>query len=446
MKKRMHITNLRFKSKLAIFNALSKLVIVSALLFIVPWIVSEITIRNTDNLLIKKLDQVIVLVDSLGIDNYINMDNEIKAFGSYNILKEEFVSIEQLNSDTVIDVIEYSERIIENELVEYRVLSYSFEENGKTYLIEIGRSISIILQFEQNLKRFAFLFLLIIILVTFVVDISFIQFLLNPFEQIVKKLKNTKHPSEFDYTAIKTQTIDFAYLDNTINGLMTKIEEAFNNEREYISNVSHELLTPISIIQSKLDNILADKTLSDEVLLKIMDSKQTIMRLTNMVRTLLMMSRIENEEYLLNEQVNLNKLINSVTEEIEEKVLAKELQLNIDLDNSINTISGNENLLFILVYNLINNAIRYTEHGSITITTKLINNKIQLAIKDTGIGIKQEEIPQVFSRFKNFSKHKDSFGLGLALAKKICDYHKIDIKVTSEINIGTTFTLQFKNE
>lgn len=442
----MHITNLRFKSKLAIFNALSKLVIVSALLFIVPWIVSEITIRNTDNLLIKKLDQVIVLVDSLGIDNYINMDNEIKAFGSYNILKEEFVSIEQLNSDTVIDVIEYSERIIENELVEYRVLSYSFEENGKTYLIEIGRSISIILQFEQNLKRFAFLFLLIIILVTFVVDISFIQFLLNPFEQIVKKLKNTKHPSEFDYTAIKTQTIDFAYLDNTINGLMTKIEEAFNNEREYISNVSHELLTPISIIQSKLDNILADKTLSDEVLLKIMDSKQTIMRLTNMVRTLLMMSRIENEEYLLNEQVNLNKLINSVTEEIEEKVLAKELQLNIDLDNSINTISGNENLLFILVYNLINNAIRYTEHGSITITTKLINNKIQLAIKDTGIGIKQEEIPQVFSRFKNFSKHKDSFGLGLALAKKICDYHKIDIKVTSEINIGTTFTLQFKNE
>jgi hypothetical protein len=221
--KRIHITNLRFKSKLAIFNALSKLVIVSALLFIVPWIVSEITIRNTDNLLIKKLDQVIVLVDSLGIDNYINIDNEIKAFGSYNILKEEFVSIEQLKNDTAIDVIEYSERIIENELVEYRVLSYSIEENSKTYLIEIGRSISTILQFEQNLKRFAFLFLLIIILITFVVDISFIQYLLNPFEQIVKKLKNTKHPSEFDYTAIKTQTIDFAYLDNTINALMTKI-------------------------------------------------------------------------------------------------------------------------------------------------------------------------------------------------------------------------------
>ncbi|MDX9696503.1 MAG: HAMP domain-containing sensor histidine kinase [Bacteroidales bacterium] len=441
----MHITNLRFKSKLAIFNALSKLVIVSALLFIVPWIVSEITIRNTDDLLIKKLDQVILLVDSLGIDNYINIDNEIKAFGSYNILKEEFVSIEQLKNDTAIDVIEYSERIIENELVEYRVLSYSIEENGKTYLIEIGRSISTIIQFEQNLKRFAFLFLLIIILITFVVDISFIQFLLNPFEKIVKKLKSTNHPSEFDYTPIKTQTFDFAYLNNTINGLMIKIEDAFNNEREYISNVSHELLTPISIIQSKLDNILSDQSLSDEVLLKIMDSKQTIMRLTNMVRTLLMMSRIENEEYLLNEQVDLSILVADVTEEIEDKVLAKELQLNLDLDKSINPITGNENLLFILVYNLLNNAIRYTEHGSISIKTRLINNQIQLAIKDTGIGIKQEEIPHIFSRFKNFTNQKDSFGLGLALAKKICDYHKIDIQVSSELNMGTTFTLQFNN-
>lgn len=441
----MDLPKLKLKSKLALFNALSKVFIVTTLLLLVPWIVSEITIRDTDDLLIRKLDQVIELVDSLGIDAYINMDNEIKAFGSYNILKEEFISIEQLERDTLIDIIQYSQRIIDGELVEYRVLSYSIKESGNQYLIEIGRSISTIARFEQNLKQFAFLFLLLIIIITFIADIAFIQYLLNPFEQIVKKLKNTRHPSSFDYTPVKTKTIDFAYLDETIHSLMYKIEDAFTNEREYISNISHELLTPISIIQSKLDNIIADKTLPDAELLKIMDSKHTLGRLTKMVRTLLMMSRIENEEYLLTEKVELNELIKNVAEEIEDKIHAKNLELKFDLHKSIPAINGNENLLFILIYNLVNNAIRYTQQGHIQIETAIADNQVVLRISDTGIGIRAENLPYLFSRFKNFSNHKDSFGLGLALAKKICDYHKINISVESELEKGTCFTLEFKN-
>ena len=208
-----------------------------------------------------------------GIENYISRDNELKAFGSYNILKEEFISIEQISLDSLIDEIQFSQRIIDNELVDYRVLSYSLEKSGNNYLIEIGRSISTIIRFEEDMKRFAFLFLVIIIFITIILDLSFIQFLLNPFEKIVRKLKNTDHPTSFDYTEVQTSTSDFKYLDYTIHSLMHKIEDAFNNEREYISNVSHELLTPISIIQSKLDNILSDESLSDSDLLKIMDSK-----------------------------------------------------------------------------------------------------------------------------------------------------------------------------
>jgi signal transduction histidine kinase len=224
---------------------------------------------------------------------------------------------------------------------------------------------------------------------------------------------------------------------------MHKIEDAFNNEREYISNVSHELLTPISIIQSKLDNILSIENLSDSDHLKVMDSRHTLGRLTKMVRTLLMMSRIENEEYLLTEKVTINSVVNNVVEEIEDKIQAKELELKLELNESIPVIDGNENLLFILIYNLVNNAIRYTQKGYIKIETNLINQQIVLKISDTGLGISEENLPQIFSRFKNFNNHKDSFGLGLALAKKICDYHKTEINVNSEINVGTTFTLTF---
>ncbi len=439
----MKIPNLKLKSQLALFNAFSKALIITLLVFLIPWLVSRISIQDTDKLLIQKLDQVIELVDSLGIETYIDMDAEFQAFGSYNILKEEYISIEPIRTDTTINIIQYSERIIEDELVDYRVLSYSIEENNNNYLIEIGKSISVILRFEHNLKQFAFIFLIFIITLTFIFDLSFIQYLLRPFERIVSKLKYTKHPTSFNYQPVNTNTSDFIYLDETIHSLMRKIEAAFNDEREYISNVSHELLTPVSIIQSKLDNILYESNLSEADMMKIFESKKTLRRLTNLVRTLLMMSRIENEEYILTEDVNVNKVLQNVVEEIEDKAIAKELEIKMELKANNFIFKGNDNLLFTLFYNFVNNAIRYTDKGHVEIVSKQENNQFLIQINDTGTGIKKEKIPQIFSRFKNSNETKDSYGLGLALSKKICDYHKIIVEVKSEVNKGSSFILLF---
>ena len=231
---------------------------------------------------------------------------------------------------------------------------------------------------------------------------------------------------------------------------MRKIESAFNDEREYISNVSHELLTPVSIIQSKLDNILNDSNLNETDMIKVFESKKTLRRLTNLVRTLLMMSRIENEEYILTEDINVNNTLKSVIEEIEDKIQAKELDLIQEFNANDFIFKGNENLLFTLFYNFINNAIRYTDKGHIKIETFKTDNRFTIKITDTGIGIQKEKIPDIFSRFKNSNETKDSYGLGLALSKKICDYHKIDVEVISDINNlpagkagGSTFILKF---
>jgi signal transduction histidine kinase len=439
----MKKSKLKLKSKLAIFNAFSKAIIIILLVFLIPWLVSKISIREMDQLLVQKLDQVIELVDSLGIETYIDIDAEFQSFGSYNILKEEYISIEQIQNDSIVNVIEFSQRIIEDELVDYRVLSFSIEENGNNYVIEIGKSIATIYRFEQNLKRFALIFLIIIITLTFIFDLSFIQFLLLPFEKIVKKLKSTNHPSSFNYTSVKTSTSDFVYLDESIHSLMRKIEIAFNDERDYISNVSHELLTPVSIIQSKLDNILHESNLPEEDMIKIFESKKTLRRLTNLVRTLLMMSRIENEEYILTEEVNINTTLQNVINEIEDKITVKELELKLKLNAKDFIINGNDNLLFTLFYNFINNAIRYTDKGHIKIETIKNKNQFTVIISDTGVGISKEKIPLIFSRFKNSNNKKDSYGLGLALSKKICSYHNIDVEVISEVNIGSTFILKF---
>lgn len=96
-----------------------------------------------------------------------------------------------------------------------------------------------------------------------------------------------------------------------------------------------------------------------------------------------------------------------------------------------------------MFYNLINNAIKYTNKGSIIVTNYTIGNKAIISICDTGNGISSDILPTIFNRFGGHNTQSDSFGIGLALVKKICDYHKIKISVNSKIGIGTTFDLEF---
>lgn len=435
------IKNIKLKNKLVLINALTKVFLAGLIIFIIPWWVSRISINETDDALINQLDQVLLLIDSLGIENYIDQDAELKSFGSYNILKDEYISIEELYTDSLIQYIDFTQRAIEGEIVDYRVLSYSINVGETNYLIEIGKSINTILQFEFKLKQFALIIAILILLISILIDLSFIQLLLKPFGNIVNKLKASTHPSNFNYNKIKTSTADFRYLDDTISNLMHKIEDAFNTEREYISNVSHELLTPISIIKSKLDNIIMEGKLSEEDMLKVFESKKTLGRLTTMVRTFLMMSRIENEEYLLSDKVNLSPIINDVVTELTDKVESKKLYLKNTLDTDLFLPKGNADLLFNVFYNFVNNAIRYTNQGGISINSVIKDQKSYIVIEDTGSGIDAKQLPFIFERFKQYSKEKDSFGLGLALSKKICDYHNIDIEVESEPDQGTSFKL-----
>ncbi|OFX39482.1 MAG: hypothetical protein A2W95_01120 [Bacteroidetes bacterium GWA2_40_14] len=433
---------IKLKSQLVLVNALSKALIILLLVFSIPRVVDRITLKGTDEDLVKKLDQVLVLVDSLGIGSFINADADFQAFGSYNILKEEYISIENLNQDTLINQIAYSQRIIEEVMVDYRVLSYSIQIEEQNYLIEIGRSIGTIVVIKKQMQRFAILFMLILLTITILIEFSIIQYFLRPFDIIIDKLRKTKHPSDFSYQVTKTNTYDFIYLEETIHNLMRKIEETFNNEREYISNVSHELFTPISIIKSKLDNIIMEGNLSEEDMLKVYESKQTLGRLTKMIRTLLMLSRIENEEYLLKEQVEVVGVLKNVIRELEDLVVAKGLQLEEDFRVPEMTITGNAELIFNMFYNLVNNALKYTETGRIRIESSQTETSYMLRIVDSGQGIEPENLPYIFTRFRKFKAGKDSFGLGLALAKKICDYHGIEVQVSSVLGQGTTFELR----
>jgi len=421
------------------------LAIIAVLAFTIPYVVRHISLQQTDENLINRLDKTFELIDSLGMNSFIDSTDSSASYGSYNILKEEYISIERTDSDSLVNYIATTQRLVDSVVVDYRVLSYSFEQDGKYYLVEIGESIQTVYSFEKQLRRYAIVFMLLLLALTVFFEVFIIRYLLRPLEKIITRIKLSNNPASFNYDKILTSTSDFLYLQETIHRMMHRIEKAFNSEREYIGNVSHELLTPISIIQSKLENLINTGNLPDNELNKIYESKKTLGRLTLMVRSLLMFSRIENEEYPKSEEVDLIQVVNNVTEELVDKANAKELHITQDYTIDKVIIKGNRELLFNMLYNLVNNAIKYTKQGGIHVNINKLNNKTVITIEDTGEGIQSKDLENIFNRFERANLMQDGYGLGLALVQKICEYHSIKIKVNSLVGVGTTFTLTIEN-
>ena len=228
--------------------------------------------------------------------------------------------------------------------------------------------------------------------------------------------------------------------------MIQTIEDAFQKEREFISNASHELMTPISILQSKIENMFGRDDIVDEVKARLLEMQRILNRLKSITKTLLLISQIENEQFLKEDNIALSEILNEVYDEISIRFQDKNITYEASIPENWYLVNVNKFLLFNLFFNLINNAIKYNKpDGAIKVTAVHENNMFAVSISDTGIGIAAEDIPYIFNRFKKIrqSLQQDSFGLGLPIVKSIAGFHHIKIVVTSEKSAGSTFKLIF---
>ncbi|MGV3704032.1 MAG: sensor histidine kinase [Arcticibacter sp.] len=416
------------------------------LLFVIllPFIVERIASDYTNYKLKEQKDAVMESIARNGVNYYLDGDS---SYGSYTMLKEEYISLEP-SPLLQIDTIETSRRLVERDTLVYRVLSYTFQEDGKTYLLEVGKKLTSIHEYNRPLQRIALYLLIGLTILSTIIDLLYTRYLLKPLQQIIKsKLVKQTFPFTKNATPVKTTTADFQYLDSSLISLMDQVREAFEKEREFTANASHELMTPISILKSKIENLMIQEDISEENLQKLSELMTTVSRLSRIVNSLLMISRIENDQYVLEEEVNVQALVQQVVSEIEDRIIGNEIKIEINLNESFLFSPCNKDLLFQLVYNLLNNAIKYNvPKGSIRITDGYtLEHRYELMISDTGIGISPADLPLIFNRFKKVHVQRSSggYGLGLAISKTIANYHHIEIGVESELNQGTTFKLLF---
>ena len=284
-------------------------------------------------------------------------------------------------------------------------------------------------------------------MLTILADVLYTNRVLKPLGLIIKtKLIGQKFPNFGSYKEVKTSTSDFQYLDISIHKMIEAIEAAFQKEREFISNASHELMTPISILQSKIENMFEREDIVDDTKVRLLEMQKILNRLKSITKTLLLISQIENEQFLKEDKISLQQLLQEVYDEISVRLPEKNLTFDISIPQDTTLINVNKFLIFNLFFNLVNNAIKYNnENGEIIIAAENENNTLLVNITDTGIGISAEDMPFIFNRFKKFrqSMQQDSFGLGLPIVKSIAAFHDIVITVDSVKGVGSNFKLTF---
>ena len=433
--------------KFAVYNAVSKALVILAFMALLPLLVERIVYDHIDKRLFARSERVLLTVQRGSIADIVREQD--CTFESYNILKEEFVAIYPITDPrkmTEGPSIKNESWSIEGENLQHRIIRRPFLYDNQMYELNIGEGIGAIDDLKSIIQRFLLFMMLAVILLTLFVDLTFVRLLVKPLNAIItKKLLPVPSPTSFNFETVNSTTAEFRQLDERINEMMHKLKDTFQIEKEFISNVSHELQTPISVIQNRLENIMIEGQLSDEVMIKLSESQRTLNRMSRIIKALLLISKIENDQYIKQETVQIQSLLDEVLEEAEDRIREKGLALKCQFYEDLAFSPCNKALLFTMFMNLVNNAIKYNrEGGSITISTRNNKGHFQVQIEDTGIGMDKADVGSIFDRFKRLNKNTaDGYGLGLPIVKTIAGFHQIDIQVDSTPEKGTVFTLSF---
>lgn len=231
-------------------------------------------------------------------------------------------------------------------------------------------------------------------------------------------------------------------LSVSFNRMASGLEDVEIRRRELVSDLTHELRTPLTVVRGYLEELATGNIeATPELYLSLVNETRRLERLT---RDLQELSQAEAGYLSINaKSFDIYPLLESLVERFSDQLLEDGPILTLDCPSPLPHIIADRDRTQQILVNLIGNAIRYTETGTITIKTEVKSPYICIAIIDTGVGISQDDLPHVFERFWRADRSRSSYsggsGIGLAIAKRLVELQGGKIEVESEVNQGTTF-------
>ncbi|MGA2070390.1 MAG: ATP-binding protein [Sedimentisphaerales bacterium] len=241
--------------------------------------------------------------------------------------------------------------------------------------------------------------------------------------------------------------------DGTMTGIVMVLRDVAQQREidrmksDFISSVSHELRTPLTSIKAYAETMLDDPNMPQSTrqeFLQIIDEESD--RLTNLINGILDISKIESGTIeIIRKPINIASVAKRAAESLEYVAGKKKVRLQTDIAGHLPELLGDENKIYSMLTNLINNAIKFTpENGTASVSAHFVNNELVVKVSDTGMGIPKDDLNKIFGRFYRVhrpGKQIQGTGLGLAIVKEIVMRHDGRINVESEIDKGSTFTV-----
>jgi len=228
-----------------------------------------------------------------------------------------------------------------------------------------------------------------------------------------------------------------------------KLTAMYELQKEFTSTVSHELRTPLASIKTAIDlvvrKMVGDITPEQEEVLG--RAKKNVDRLKRLIDDILDLTKMESGKLQMNFVINnLNQVISETIDVQKDVAASRGLYIKLELDDKLPPVPFDSDRITQVMNNLLNNAIKFTKTGGITISSvnKVDSNHVVIAVKDTGRGIAQSWMPKVFEKFQQMeskeSNEEGGTGLGLAICRQIVERHGGKIQVESQEGVGTTFS------
>ena len=300
-----------------------------------------------------------------------------------------------------------------------------------------------------NLKTILLIGLILSLCLVIIAGIINAKQSLLPISRVIRQVEkiNVSHLNQRVF--VENENDEIGMMSKTFNKMLERIERSFKIERNFVSNASHELRTPLTTINGEIEVALIKPRTIEEYQSTLRSIYSEIQNLAIIINGFLQLAESDIEETTLEiKRLRIDDLIYQTKDELTKQ--HTNYIINVDFEKSPEdenqlTIQGNLYLFKILLKNLMDNACKFSENKKTIIKIDFNDKYVIIKFEDSGIGIPENEIQNIFNplyRAEN-AKQKEGHGIGLSIVQKIILLHKGTISINSQLNIGTTVTIQF---
>ena len=356
-------------------------------------------------------------------------------------ISEGYTIITEVNTNST-----YLKKMKNGEITFRIINSKLFYKNKFSGWITVGVSIE---RLETSMEKLLNVLLTSIILSVILIAVGgyfLTKKSLNPVDQITKRANKISHSNLTERIEIENEEDELGKLSIVLNNLLDRLQKAFENQKQFMADAAHELKTPLSILRSHWESELNNPELSLEIKETLVHDVETITRLNHLINNLLLLSQSDSSSYIFDDnKIRLDELISEVVSDT--KILAEMKNHRLEIvDLPKIELRGDRMRLYQLFFNLIDNAIKYTQSGgTIWISMRQSKDEVKIEIRDNGPGIPAEDLPHIFDRFYRIQKDRNrktgGSGLGLSICKLIAELHNGSCNVESKVGAGTSFII-----